>query len=49
MEHKIIKTEEEYQLALKRLEVIFHAEPESADGDELELLALLIDHYEKIH
>lgn len=49
MEHKVIKTEEEYNLALKRLEVIFDAEPGTAEGDELDLLSLLIDNYEKIH
>lgn len=49
MEHKVIKTEEEYQLALNRLEVIFDAEPGTTEGDELELLSLLIDNYEKIH
>lgn len=49
MEHKVIKTEEQYNQALKRLEVIFDAEPGSAEGDELDLLSLLIDNYEKIH
>ncbi len=49
MEHKVIKTEEEYKLALKRLEVIFDAEFGSMEGEELDLLSLLIDSYEKIH
>jgi len=49
MEHKVIKTEEQYKQALKRLEVIFDAEPGSAEGDELDLLSLLIDNYEKIY
>ena len=49
MEHKVIKTEEEYNQALKRLEVIFDAELGTAEGDELDLLSLLIDNYEKIH
>ncbi len=49
MEHKVIKTEAEYQLALKRLEVIFDAESGTAEGEELDLLSLLIDNYEKIH
>lgn len=47
MEHKVIKTEEEYQLALNRLEDIFEAPLGSNEGDELELLSLLIDNYEK--
>jgi HTH-type transcriptional regulator/antitoxin HigA len=49
MEYKVIKTEEGYKQALKRLEVIFDAELETAEGDELDLLSLLIDNYEKIH
>jgi HTH-type transcriptional regulator / antitoxin HigA len=49
MEHKVIKTEKEYKQGLKRLEVIFDSEPGTKEGDELELLGLLIDNYEKIH
>jgi len=49
MEHKVIKTEKDYKNALKRLEVIFDSEPETKEGEELELLSLLIDNYEKIH
>ncbi len=44
---KVIKTEKDYQKALKRLEVIFDAKKNSKNGDELELLSLLIDNYEK--
>lgn len=44
---KIIKTGKEYQKALKRLESIFDAKKGSKEGDELELLSLLIDNYEK--
>ena len=49
MKAKIIKTREEYDLAMKRLEKIFDATPGTTEGDELELLALLIDNYEKEH
>jgi HTH-type transcriptional regulator/antitoxin HigA len=49
MEHRVIKTEADYQLAMERLDVIFDAEPGTPEGDELELLSLLIDNYEKIH
>ena len=49
MEYKVIKTESEYNLALERLEVIFDAEVNSPEGDELELLSLLIENYENIH
>ena len=44
---KVIKTEKDYQAALKRLEFIFDAKKSSKHGDELELLSLLIDKYEK--
>ncbi len=37
----------EYQVALKRLEEIFDAKRGSKNGDELELISLLIDYYEK--
>ena len=46
MDWKVIKTERNYQKALKRLALIFDAERNSKDGDELELLTLLIDNYE---
>ncbi|HNR48512.1 MAG TPA: helix-turn-helix domain-containing protein [Bacteroidia bacterium] len=44
---KVIKTEKDYQNALKRLDLIFDAKKGSKVGDELELLSLLIDNYEK--
>ncbi len=43
---KVLKTEEEYNLALKRLETIFNAPADSSEGDEAELLVLLIEKYE---
>ena len=46
MEWKVIKNERAYQKALKRLESIFDASKNSKEGDELELLSLLIDNYE---
>jgi HTH-type transcriptional regulator/antitoxin HigA len=49
MNIKPIKTEDDYQEALKRLEEIFDSKPNSKEGDELEILAMLIDNYEKIH
>lgn len=47
MDWKVIKTEKDLQKALKRLDVIFDAKKGSKEGDELELLSLLIDNYEK--
>ena len=42
----LIKTEEDNNQALKRLEAIFDAKKKTPEGDELELLGLLIDQYE---
>ncbi|WP_373494138.1 type II toxin-antitoxin system HigA family antitoxin [Aquiflexum sp.] len=49
MEIKAIKTEEDYNQALKRLEKIFHAPMESKEGDEAEILSILIEKYEDEH
>ena len=46
MKLKPIKTESDYNQALKRLEQIFDAKPETKEGDELEILAILIENYE---
>ena len=47
MEIKPIKTEEDYEKALERLEKIFDAKAGSKAGEELEVLSILIDNYEK--
>ena len=44
-----IKTDEDYREALNRLEVIFDAQLNTAESNELEVLAILINNYEKIH
>jgi HTH-type transcriptional regulator / antitoxin HigA len=49
MEIRVIKTEHDYQQALKRLEVIFDAPVDSPEGDEAEILVLLIEKYEEEH
>ena len=49
MEIKVIKTEEDYNSALMRLEEIFDAPVNSPDGDEAELLTVLIEKYEEEH
>lgn len=50
MEIKLIKTEEDYVSALARLEVIFDAKENTREGDEAEILGLLIQNYEnKVH
>ena len=49
MNIKLIKTEEDYQAALKRLEVIFDAKAGTPASDEADILGLMIDEYEKKH
>lgn len=49
MDIKVIKTEEDYNQALKRLEEIFHAPADSEEGDEAEILSILIEKYEDEH
>ncbi|MFP9114940.1 hypothetical protein ACLI1A_13470 [Flavobacterium sp. RHBU_3] len=49
MNIKPIKTEEDYNAALQRLEVIFDAVPGTPESDELEILGKLIEEYEIKH
>ena len=46
MKIKPIKTEEDYHQAMERLEIIFDSKPGSSEGDELEVLGILIDEFE---
>ncbi len=45
---RLIKTKKDYETALARLEVVFNSKPGSAEGDELEVLGILIDKYEQV-
>jgi HTH-type transcriptional regulator / antitoxin HigA len=49
MTTKLIKTQRKYRSALRRVEQLMDARPGTADGDELELLAALIEIYEEKH
>ena len=49
MNIKPIKTDADYQIALKRLEVIFDAAIGTPESDEADILGLMIDEYEKKH
>lgn len=49
MDIKVLKTEEDYASALIRLEKIFHAPVNSIEGDEAELLIVLIEKFENEH
>lgn len=46
MEIKPIRSKKDYSQALKRLEKIFDAKSGTKNGDELELLGILIEKYE---
>ena len=47
MNIKPIKTKEDYQMSLKRLEVIFDAPVGTVESDEADILGLMIDEYER--
>lgn len=49
MNIKPIKTNKDYKAALKRIEKIFDAKPNSRKGDELEVLVTLVEAYEQKH
>lgn len=49
MNIKPIRTKKDYQQALERLEVIFDAKRGTPQGDELEILGILIEQYENEH
>lgn len=54
MKTKIIKTEQEYEQACERIYSLIHStekaiEPDSTEGEEIELLSLLVEKYEREH
>jgi HTH-type transcriptional regulator / antitoxin HigA len=46
---KVIKTDDDYTRATNRLMEIFHAEPATPKGDEMELLMVLVKDYDDKH
>ncbi|MEC5166904.1 HTH-type transcriptional regulator/antitoxin HigA [Flavobacterium sp. PL11] len=46
MNWKVIKTEAEHKIAVKRVMQIFHAEPDTPEDDELGVLLILIKDFE---
>ena len=44
---KLLKTESEYNDALKRIDELFDSEPGTPESDELELLVALVELYER--
>jgi HTH-type transcriptional regulator/antitoxin HigA len=49
MNWKVLKTEEDYTKASMRLMELFHAKPNTAEGDELDLLLVLVKDYDEKH
>jgi len=49
MDIKPIKTEKEYEAALKEIERLFHADPGTPDADRLEVIGTLVEAYEDEH
>lgn len=46
---KPIKTNEDYQAALEEIDRLFDAEPDTPEGDRLEILVTLVEAYENKH
>jgi len=46
---KVLKTESDYNIALERTIEIFHADENTSEGEELDLLLLLVKDYEDRH
>jgi HTH-type transcriptional regulator/antitoxin HigA len=49
MNIKPIKTKRDYDNALKRMEILWGAKSGTLEGDELDILATLVDNYESVH
>ncbi|WP_286760944.1 helix-turn-helix domain-containing protein [Salegentibacter sp. UBA1130] len=49
MRIKPLKNQEDYEKALERLDVIFDAPTDSEEGDEAEILSMMINNYENEH
>jgi len=49
MEIRPIKNEVDYQAALKEIEILFDAAPDTPEGDRLEVLTTLVEAYEERH
>lgn len=49
MNWKVLKTEDDYAKASIRMMEIFHSEPNTPEGDELDLLMVLVKDYDDKH
>ena len=46
---KAIRTEADYEAALARIDALMDAEPGTPEGEELDVLTDLVEHYEEKH
>ncbi len=49
MDIRPIKTEADYEAALARIDELMDAQPDSREGDELDILVVLLESYEEKH
>ena len=49
MEVKPIKSDADYRVALKEIETLMSAQPDSPEGEKLDVLATLVEAYEHKH
>lgn len=49
MDIKPIKTEKDYQSALREIDLLFNASPDTQEGDRLDVLTTLVEAYEDKH
>lgn len=49
MEFRPIRTEADYQAAIREIESLFDAPPNTPEYDRLDLLSTLVEAYEKVH
>ena len=49
MDIKPIRTKADYRAALKEIESLMHAQPDTPEGERLDVLATLVEAYERKH
>ena len=49
MNVRVIRNEADYAAALGRIDKLMSAKPNTPEGEELELLSILVEHYEQKH
>jgi len=49
MDIKPIKTDADYRAALKEIETLMMAEPDTPEGEKLDVLVTLVEAYERMH